>query len=112
MGIAIVLACLMLLFRDRWFLAQTEKGKSLVGWLGETQALWVLRAILLGFAAVGALLATGFIRPIKWDWAVSDSSDAAGPLARQRQRPHRRPGWPSTMPIELAGHPLHSIPVQ
>ncbi|MBS0206884.1 MAG: hypothetical protein JSS49_28755 [Planctomycetes bacterium] len=66
MGIAIVLACLMILVRERWFLAETSKGRGLVQWCGPTRALWLLRGILLALAAFGGLLASGQVRPLRW----------------------------------------------
>lgn len=66
MGVAIVAACLLLLFKERWFLAETAKGRRLVQWFGELQALWVLRGLLLIIAVLGSLLAAGIIRPIRW----------------------------------------------
>jgi hypothetical protein len=66
MGIAIVVACLLLWFRESWFLANTGKGQRLVQRFGTAHATWVLRAILLGFGLLGGMLATGIIRPIQW----------------------------------------------
>lgn len=66
MGIAMVLFCLMILFRERWFLAETNKGQRLVRRFGDSGALWVLRSILVTIAIVGILLATGVIHPIRW----------------------------------------------
>ena len=66
MGIAIVLACLMILVREKWFLAETTKGQRLVRWFGAVRALWILRAVLLTISAVGGLLAGGVIQPIRW----------------------------------------------
>lgn len=66
MGVAIILACLMILFREQWFLAETIKGQRLVKRFGPDRALWVLRGILFSLATVGSLLATGVIHPIRW----------------------------------------------
>jgi len=66
MGIAIALTCLMLLFRERWFLAQTSKGQRLVRRFGPDRALWVFRSVLLVFTSIGLLLASGILRPMKW----------------------------------------------
>lgn len=66
MGIAIALTCLMLLFRERWFLAQTPKGQRLVRRFGPDKALWVFRGVLLVFTSIGLLLASGILRPLKW----------------------------------------------
>lgn len=69
MGIAIVLTCLMILVRERWFLAETNKGRRLVGRFGPTRAMWILRGLLLTFALFGCCLATGVVRPIQWQRA-------------------------------------------
>ena len=66
MGIAIVAVCLLILMRERWFLSETKKGQRLVTWLGPVRAIWALRGILGLIAAVGALLASEIIRPIRW----------------------------------------------
>lgn len=66
MGIAIVAVCLLILMRERWFLSETKKGQRLVAWLGPVRAIWALRGILGLIAAVGALLASEIIRPIRW----------------------------------------------
>lgn len=66
MGVAIVLACLMILFRERWFLDNTTKGQRLVQRFGAERAVWILRGLLLLFATFGGLLASGTIRPIQW----------------------------------------------
>ena len=66
MGAGIITLCLMLFFRERWFLGQTRRGQNLVKWFGPNLALWVLRAILLAGITFGGLLANGTIRPIQW----------------------------------------------
>ncbi len=66
MGIAIILACLMILFQEQWFLAQTTKGQRLVQRFGTVRALWILRGLLLAVAILGGLLAAGIIHPIRW----------------------------------------------
>lgn len=66
MGTAIVLVCLMLLVRERWFLAETGKGQRLVRRFGMARAVWILRGVLLGIAILGGLLAGGIIRPVQW----------------------------------------------
>lgn len=102
MGIGIVLVCAMLWFRERWFLSETVKGKRLVQWLGDNWALWVLRGILIGFAALGTLLASGVIRPIRWERSVSDASDARAPRALLQQHLHLRPVPLPAAPTQLA----------
>jgi hypothetical protein len=74
MGTAIAIASLLLLVREQWFLDQTEKGQTLVRWFGAASALWVLRGILLAMIALGALLASGVVRPIFKRASVSDDS--------------------------------------
>lgn len=66
MGVAIILACLMILFRERWFLAETTKGQRLSARFGPSRALWILRGLLLAVATLGGLLAAGVIHPIRW----------------------------------------------
>ena len=66
MGIAIVLASLMLLVREQWFLSNTQKGRKLVEWFGAGTAVWVLRGTLTATAILGGLLAGGIVRPIQW----------------------------------------------
>ncbi len=66
MGIAMILASLMFLFREQWFLAETTKGQRLVQRFGAVRALWILRGLLLALAILGGLLAAGIIHPIRW----------------------------------------------
>ena len=66
MGAAIILACLILLFREHWFLTETVKGQRLVRRFSFDRAVWVLRSLLLVIATLGALLAYGIVRPIRW----------------------------------------------
>ncbi|MBC8117580.1 MAG: hypothetical protein H7062_24550 [Candidatus Saccharimonas sp.] len=66
MGAGIIALCLLLWFREGWFLDQTRKGQNLVKWCGPDRAPWVLRAILLAGITFGGLLANGTIRPIQW----------------------------------------------
>jgi hypothetical protein len=66
MGIAMILASLMFLFREQWFLAETTKGQRLVQRFGATRSLWILRGLLLALAILGGLLAAGIIHPIRW----------------------------------------------
>lgn len=66
MGIAIILACLMILFRERWFLAETTKGQRLTTRFGPVRAIWILRGLLFAVATLGGLLAAGVIHPIRW----------------------------------------------
>ncbi len=66
MGGGIIALCLLLLFREQWFLDQTRRGQNLVRWCGPSRAPWVFRAILLAGISFGGLLANGTIRPIQW----------------------------------------------
>lgn len=65
-GGLVVVLCVTGLLKDRWFLANTKKGRKLVGWFGESKALWVLRGLFVGGAVLGLLLATNVIRPVQW----------------------------------------------
>lgn len=66
MGIGIIAVCLMFLSQERRFLAETSKGRRLVGWCGPAKAPWVLRGLLLAGMVFGGLLAYGTIKPIQW----------------------------------------------
>lgn len=66
MGVAIAAACLAGLWKGRWFLTNTRKGRRLVGWLGENSALWILRGLLASGLLFGILLAGGIINPVRW----------------------------------------------
>jgi hypothetical protein len=66
MGAGVVLLCLMIWSRERWFLEQTQKGQWLTTRYGSDRAPWVLRGMLLGGIVFGGLLASGIIRPIQW----------------------------------------------
>jgi hypothetical protein len=66
MGVALVLTCLLVLLRERWFLAETGKGQRLVKRFGVNGATWLLRGLLLAGAVFGGLLAGGVIQPVKW----------------------------------------------
>jgi hypothetical protein len=66
MGAAVVIVCATGLYNDRWFIQNTRKGRRLVGWFGETGSIWVLRGLLIGGAVFGALLAAGFVNPVRW----------------------------------------------
>ena len=65
-GGLIMAMCLILVFRDRWFLTNTSKGERLIRWFGEFGGLWVLRGLLLSGIIFGGLLAMQIIRPIQW----------------------------------------------
>jgi hypothetical protein len=66
MGAGVAVLCLFGLYHSRWFLARTRKGQRLVGWFGETRALWVLRGLLTAGTVFGVLLAANVIRPLRW----------------------------------------------
>ncbi len=66
MGVAIVLVCLMILFRERWFLENTSRGQYLLRRFGPEGAPWALRGFLLLIAILGGLLASGLIPRIAW----------------------------------------------
>ncbi len=67
MGIGCVLVCAAGLWFDRWFLAETAKGRALAQRLGEERGLWVLRVLFGGGIVFGVLLATGIVNPIQWN---------------------------------------------
>jgi len=66
LGLTVTVLCAVGLWKDRWFLANTKKGRRLSRWLGETRGLWVLRSLLVLGAAFGVLLAMNMIRPVRW----------------------------------------------
>ncbi len=66
MGIAVASVCLLGLWKDRWFLANTKKGRQFVQWFGEQKGLWALRVLFAVGILFGALLATDVIRPVQW----------------------------------------------
>lgn len=66
MGFAVAALCAAGLWKDRWFLANTKKGRRLAAWLGETKALWVLRGLFGVGILFGLLLAGDVIRPVHW----------------------------------------------
>jgi hypothetical protein len=78
MGVAIVLTALMLLFRERWFLAETTKGQRLVQRFGADTALWVFRGCLFAVALLGGLLAVGIVKPIRWGRTALDGRLSRG----------------------------------
>ena len=65
-GVAIALLCLVGLWKDRWFLANTRKGQRLVGWFGEKAAIWGLRFFLALGVLFGIRLSADMIRPVVW----------------------------------------------
>ncbi len=65
-GSTVAVLCLAGLWKEQWFIANTKKGRQLVGRFGETNAFWVLR-VLFGLGMLfGTLLAVGVIRPVQW----------------------------------------------
>ena len=78
MGVAMILFCLMLLFREQWFLAETTKGQRLVQRFGSATALWILRGCLFAVALLGGLLAVGIVKPIRWGRTVHEDSRSGG----------------------------------
>jgi len=66
MGTAVAVLCGLGLWKGRWFLENTAKGRRMVRWFGPRRALWVLQ-LLLGMGALfGILLAADLIRPMQW----------------------------------------------
>ena len=66
MGITVAVLCGLGLWKERWFLEQTEKGRRLVRWFGPRRALLILRLLFGAGTLFGILLATDVIRPIGW----------------------------------------------
>ena len=65
-GITVAVLFAAGLCKDRWFLTHTKKGKRLVGWFGEDNAIWVLRGLFGLGVLFGLLLAMNVIRPVRW----------------------------------------------
>ncbi len=65
-GSLIVVLCVLLFLKERWFLENTAKGRRLHRWFGPTQAPRVFRGLIVGGMIFGGLLASGVIRPIQW----------------------------------------------
>jgi hypothetical protein len=57
--------CAAGLWNQAWLLAETPKGRRLVGWCGEAAAPWVLRLLLSLGLGFGLLLACGVINPVR-----------------------------------------------
>lgn len=70
MGGAVAILCGAAIRYDRWFIANTGKGRRLAETFGESRAVWVWRVALLAGVAFGLLLATGQINPLRWDEAA------------------------------------------
>ena len=58
--------CSIGVFKSRWFLQHTGKGKWLAEKCGEQTSLWMLRGLLGTGAFFGILLACNVIRPLQW----------------------------------------------
>lgn len=65
-GALIALLSVMGIASERWLLANTRKGQTLVRRFGEPKATWVLRGLLAAAAIFGTLLALNVIRPVNW----------------------------------------------
>ena len=65
-GSLVIVLCMMLFVRHRWFLENSSKGQRLIRWFGPEMAPWVLRILAALGMIFGGLLATGIIRPIQW----------------------------------------------
>jgi len=66
MGMAVAVLCGLGLWKARWFLENTEKGRRMVRWFGPRRALWVLQLLFGAGALFGILLAADVIRPVRW----------------------------------------------
>ena len=67
MGGAMALLCCAAFRYDRWFLAETKKGRRLVKAFGEIRAVWIWRMLALLGVIFGVCLATGIVSPLHWD---------------------------------------------
>lgn len=65
-GLTVAVLCAVGIYKDRWFLTQTKKGKRLIGWFGEEKAIWVLRGVYGLGMLFGLLMALNVIRPVNW----------------------------------------------
>jgi len=65
-GVVFALLCVVGLWKQKWFLANTSKGQRLVRLFGPDRAAWVLRGLLAVGIILGTLLALDIIRPIQW----------------------------------------------
>ena len=66
MGIAVASVSLLGLWKDRWFLANTKKGRQFAKWFGEVKGLWALRVLFACGILFGLLLASDIVRPLQW----------------------------------------------
>lgn len=64
MGCMLAVVCLLGLVYSRWFATTTPKGQRLVNWLGEPQAILLLRVLFAIGMALGIALAADWIRPL------------------------------------------------
>lgn len=65
-GLATAALCGIGLYREFWFLTETNKGRRLVEACGLANALWVLRGLLTLGVIFGLSLALGIVNPIHW----------------------------------------------
>lgn len=66
MGTAVAILCGLGLWKDHWFLENTEKGRRMVRWFGPCRALLLLQLLFGVGVLFGILLATDVIRPVQW----------------------------------------------
>ncbi|GAB4148993.1 MAG: hypothetical protein Tsb009_23090 [Planctomycetaceae bacterium] len=66
MGAGIAFVSAIGFFKANWILAETRKGQWLTENLGKQQASWTLHGVMLAGVVFGLLLATDFIRPMRW----------------------------------------------
>jgi len=65
-GSTVALLCLWGLFKHRWFLETTKKGKRLIARFGDRKAAWILNGLFVMGIVFGILLAIDVIHPIRW----------------------------------------------
>lgn len=65
-GTLFLIFCANVMWNETWVLEKTGKGQSLIRWFGRERAPWVLRGLTALGMTLGALVAAGIVRPIRW----------------------------------------------
>jgi hypothetical protein len=60
------LVCLIVAWNARWMVEHSRVGRGLASRLGETRAIWTIRAVFAACAVFGVLLATDVVSPVHW----------------------------------------------
>ena len=66
-GLTTAALCGVGLYREFWFLSETNKGQWLTRIFGFSTALWILRGLFTVGVIFGLSLALGIVNPIRWD---------------------------------------------